>query len=95
MLCRQYSWLCVWLLCILYCSNAIASLNCSIAFVPKCGRRNAEVQVTNMGFVTGLALAEKPTFPNVFRRLTVRRSVPKLGHTSLINKAIPFGPFRL
>ena len=29
------------------------------------GVRYAEVQVTNMGFVTGLALAEKPTFHNV------------------------------
>ena len=47
------------------------------AFVPKCGRRNAEVQVvTSMGFVTGLALAEEPTFHNVFR-LPVNRSVPK------------------
>ena len=49
---RQYGWLCVWLLCRLYCGNAIVSLNCSTAFVPKCGRRNAEVQVTSMGFVT-------------------------------------------
>ena len=47
------------------------------AFVPKCGRRNAEVQVvTSMGFVTGLALAEESTFHNVFR-LPVNRSVPK------------------
>ena len=53
------------------------SLNCYNAFVPKCGRRNAEVQVvTSMGFVTGLALAEEPTFHNVFR-LPVNRSVPK------------------
>ena len=45
------------------------------AFVPKCGRRNAEVQVvTSMGVVT--ALAEEPTFHNVFR-LPVNRSVPK------------------
>ena len=62
-----------------------------IAFVPKC-----EFQVvTRMGFVTGLALAEEPTFHNVFRRLTVNRSVPKSGHTSLINKRMPFGPFHL
>ena len=47
------------------------------AFVPKCGRRNAEIQVvTSMGVVTGLALAEEPTFHNVFR-LPVNRSVPK------------------
>ena len=47
------------------------------AFVPKCGRRNAEVQVvTSMGVVIGLALAEEPTFHNVFR-LPVNRSVPK------------------
>ena len=32
--------------------------------------------VTSMGFVTGLALAEEPTFHNVFR-LPVNRSVPK------------------
>ena len=75
---RQYGWLCVWLLCMLYSSNAIVSPNCSTVFVPKCGRRNAEVQVvTSMGFVTGLALAEEPTFDNVFRRLTVNRSVRK------------------
>ncbi len=58
-----------------------------IAFVPKCGRRNAEVQVvTSMGFVTGLALTEEPTtglalteeptFHNVFK-LPINRSVPK------------------
>ena len=47
------------------------------AFVPKCGRRNAEVQVVKTkGFVTGMALAEEPTFHNVFR-LPVNRSVPK------------------
>ena len=46
--------------------------------MPKCGRWNADVQVvTSMGFVTGLALAEEPTFHNVFRRLPVNRSVPK------------------
>ena len=71
------AWLCVWLLCRLYCSNAIVSLNCYNAFVLKCGRRNAEVQVvTSKGFVTGLALAEEHTFHNVFR-LPVNRSVPK------------------
>ena len=64
---RQYDWLCVWLLCRLYCSNAIASPNCSTAVVPKYWRRNAEVQMPSMGFVTDLALAEKPTFPNVNR----------------------------
>ena len=57
------------------------------ALVPKCGRRNAEVQVvTSMGFVTdlalteepttGLALTEEPTFHNVFK-LPINRSVPK------------------
>ena len=47
--------------------NAIVSLNYYNAFVPKCGRLNAEVQVvTSKGFVTGLALAEEPTFHNVF-----------------------------
>ena len=47
------------------------------AFVPKCGRWNAEVQVvTSMGVVTGLALAEEPTFHNVFR-LPVNRSGQK------------------
>ena len=57
-------------------SNAIVSLNCYTAFVPKC-RRNAEVQVmTSKDFGTGLALAEEPTFHNVFR-LPVNRSVPK------------------
>ena len=74
---RQYVWLCVLLLCRLYCSNAIVCPNCSTAFVPKRWCRNAKVQVTSMGFVTGLALTEKPTFQNVFRRLTVNRSVPK------------------
>ena len=77
MLYRQYGWLCVSLLCRLYCSNAIVSLNCYTAFVTKCERRNAEVQVvTSKGFVTGLALAEEPTFHNV-TRLPVNRSVPK------------------
>ena len=72
---RQYGWLCVWLLCRLYCSNAIVSLNCYTAFVSKCGRRTADVQVvTSKGFVTGVALAEEPTFHNVFRGLTVNRS---------------------
>ena len=75
---RQYGWLCVWLLCRLYCSTAIVSLNCYNVLVPKCGRRSAEIQVvTSKGFITGLALAEQPTFHNVFRRLTVNRSVPK------------------
>ena len=61
----------------MYCSNAIVSMNSYIAFVPKCGRRNAEVQVVaSKGFVTGLALAEEHTFHNVFR-LPVNRSVPK------------------
>ena len=47
------------------------------AVVPKCGRRNAEVQVvTSKGFVTGLALTEEPKFHNVFR-LPVNGSVPK------------------
>ena len=56
---------------------AIASLNCYIAFVPKCGRRNAEVQVvTSKGFVTGMASTEEPTFHSVFR-LPVTRSVTK------------------
>ena len=32
MLYRQYGWLCVWLLCRLYCSNAIVSLNCYKCF---------------------------------------------------------------
>ena len=77
MLYRQYGWLCVWLLCRLYCSNAIVSLNFYSAFVPKYGRRNAKVQVvTSKGFVTGLALTEKPTFHNVFR-IPVNRSVQK------------------
>ena len=61
----------------LYCSNAIVSLNRSTTFVPKYGRQNADAQVTSMGFVTGLALAEEPILHNVFRRLTVNRSVPK------------------
>ena len=30
--------------------------------MPNCGILNAEVQLTSMGFVTGLALAENPTF---------------------------------
>ena len=55
------------------------------AFVPKCGRRNAEVQVVmSIGFITVLALAEEPTFHNVFR-LPVNRSVPK-NKVTLINK---------
>ena len=49
MLYSQYGWLCVWLLCRLYCSNAIVSVNCYTAFVPKCGRRNAEVRVVEHG----------------------------------------------
>ena len=54
------------------------------AFVPKCGRRNAEVHVvTSMGFVTGPALAEEPTF-HVFR-LPVNRNVPKI-RSHFINK---------
>ena len=85
MLYRQYGWLCVWLLCRLYCSNAIVSLNCYTVFVPKYGRWNADVQVTSMGFVTGLALAKEPIFHNVFRRLTVNRSVPKI-RSHFINK---------
>ena len=69
MLYRQCGWVCVLLLCRVSCSNAIVSLNCYTAFVLKCGRRNAEVQVvTSMGVVTGLALAEEPAFDNVFRR---------------------------
>ena len=48
------------------CSSAIVFPNCSTAFVPNYGCRNAQVQVTSMGFVTGLAFAEKPTFHNVF-----------------------------
>ena len=40
--------------------------------MPKFGRRIAEVQVVTIeGFVTGLALAEKPAFHNVFIMLTV------------------------
>ena len=42
MLYRQYGWLCVCLLCRVYCSNAIVSLNC---YTAKCGRRNAEVRM--------------------------------------------------
>ena len=85
MLYRQYGWLCVWLVCRLYCSNDIVSLNCYNAFVPKCGRRNSEVQVvTSMGFVTGLALAEEPTFHNAFR-LPVNRRCQKI-RSHFINK---------
>ena len=50
--------------------------NMAYRFVLKCGRSNAEVQVTCMCLVTGLALAEKPTFPKVFILLTVNSSVP-------------------
>ena len=47
------------------------------AFVTKCERRNAEVQVVmSKGFVTGLALAEEPTFHNVTR-------LPVRGHSSV------------
>ena len=70
-------WLSVSLLCRLYCSNAIVSLNCYTAFVPKCWRRIAEGHVMSMNFVTGLALAEKPTFHNVFTMLTVNRTVSR------------------
>ena len=78
MLYRQYGWSCAWLLCRLYCSKANVSLNCYTAFVPKCWSQNVEVQVVmSKGFVTGLALAEEPTFHNDFRRLPVNRSVPK------------------
>ena len=73
MLYRQYGWFCAWLLCRLHCSNAI-------------GRRNAEVKVvTSMGLVSGLAMDEKPPFHNVFRRLTVNRSVTKI-RSHFINK---------
>ena len=86
MLYRQYGWLCVWLLCRLYRSNAIVSLNCYTAFVPKCGGRNAEVRVVmSKGFVTGLALAEEPTFHNVFR-LPVSTEVCQKIRSHFINK---------
>ena len=70
------------------------------AFVPKCGRRNAEVQVMCMGvvtggdvqgrhhrsgIVTGLALSDEPTFHNVFR-LTVKTEVGQKIRSHFINK---------
>ena len=94
---RQYGWLCVCLLCRLYCSNAIVSLNC---YTAKCGRRNAEVQVTckgvvtvgnvqghrlRSGIVTGLALSDEPTFHNVFR-LPVNKKVCQEIRSHFINK---------
>ena len=69
------------------------------AFVSKCGRRNAEVQVTckgvvpggdvqgrshMSGIVTGLALSEEPTFHNVFR-LTVKTEVGQKIRSHFIN----------
>ena len=68
--------------------------------LPKCGRRNAEVQVTCMGvvtggdvqgrhhrsgIVTGLALSDEPTFHNVFR-LTVKTEVGQKIRSHFINK---------
>ena len=67
--------MCLVTLQIVLYSNAIVSLNCNTA---KCGRRNVEVRVSSKGVaLTGsLALAEEPTFHNVFR-LPVNKSVPK------------------
>ena len=78
------------------------------AFVPKCGRRNAEVQVTckgvvtggdvqgrrhRSGIVTGLALSDEPTFHNVFR-LPVNKKVCQEIRSHFINKqSHPFWPF--
>ena len=58
--------------------NNMLSLQGAYCYTAKCGRRNAEVRVASMGVaLTGsLALAEEPTFHNVFR-LPVNKSVPK------------------
>ena len=47
----------------MFCQR-FASSNCSSAFVPKCGLRNAGALVTSIGFVTGLVLTENHTFNN-------------------------------
>ena len=46
--------------------------------MPKWGRINAEVQAKSMGFVTGMTLAEKPTFHNVSTMLTVKEGLYRI-----------------